>query len=154
MRIRKYNDSDFECVRKIIHDTYFECCFQDGSKKAVKRYIGDFDSKEDIEKSREKYKKTPIAFVAEIDNKVVGFVRGKKDKMTNLFVLKEYHKRGIARKLFEKFEKENKKLGSDIIRIKASLYAVPFYQKMGFRKTTGIRKMNGLKYQPMKKILV
>jgi len=40
----------------------------------------------------------------------------------------------------------------------ATLFAVPFYQAMGFKKSTGMRKMKsfegeGLPYQPMKKIL-
>ena len=39
-----------------------------------------------------------------------------------------------------------------------TLYAVPFYEAMGYKKTTGIRNCwsfdgRGLKYQPMKKII-
>ncbi len=52
----------------------------------------------------------------------------------------------------EKFEKEAKK-NSSYIKTRASLFAVPFYRKMGYKKTTGIRKFKGLKIQPMKKIL-
>ena len=33
------------------------------------------------------------------------------------------------------------------------MYAVPFYQKIGYKKTTGIRNLHGLKVQPMKKVL-
>ena len=40
----------------------------------------------------------------------------------------------------------------------ATLYAVPFYLSMGYKKTTGIRpgwsfEGTGLVYQPMKKLL-
>jgi hypothetical protein len=41
--------------------------------------------------------------------------------------------------------------GSDEIQIRASLYASAFYQKQGYKKTTGIRSFHGLKIQPMKK---
>jgi len=32
-------------------------------------------------------------------------------------------------------------------------YAAPFYQKIGYKKTTGIRNFRGLKVYPMKKAL-
>jgi hypothetical protein len=37
--------------------------------------------------------------------------------------------------------------------LRGSLYATPFYQSMGYRKTTGVRKLHGLKIQPMRKEL-
>jgi hypothetical protein len=43
-----------------------------------------------------------------------------------------------------------------VISLAATLYAVPFYEAMGYKKTTGVRNCwsfggRGLKYQPMKK---
>ena len=55
--------------------------------------------------------------------------------------------------LVKKFERNAQKYGSKKIKIRASLFAVPFYKKMGYKKTTGIRNFKGLKIQPMKKIL-
>lgn len=45
-----------------------------------------------------------------------------------------------------------------VVRVAATLYAIPFYAALGYRKTTGIRngwsfEGHGLRYQPMKKIL-
>jgi hypothetical protein len=42
--------------------------------------------------------------------------------------------------------------------VASTLYAVPFYQMMGYKKTTGVRPCwsfggRGLVYQPMKKLL-
>jgi hypothetical protein len=48
---------------------------------------------------------------------------------------------------------ELKDLGVGHYKITASLYAVPFYSKMGCKKTTGIRSFHGLKVQPMKKYI-
>ena len=44
------------------------------------------------------------------------------------------------------------------MRVAATLYAVPFYLKMGFKRTTGVRsgrsfEGRGLMVQPMKKAL-
>jgi len=55
--------------------------------------------------------------------------------------------------LILKFEKVCIKKGSKIIKIRASVYATPFYQKLGYKKTTGIRKFKGLKHYSMKKTL-
>jgi len=45
-----------------------------------------------------------------------------------------------------------------VIRVASTLYAVPFYQAVGYKKTTGVRAMrsfdgSGFEYQPMRKIL-
>ena len=45
-----------------------------------------------------------------------------------------------------------------MFKLSATLYAVPFYLRMGYRKSTGVRTMaslgeSGLAYQPMKKTL-
>jgi hypothetical protein len=40
-----------------------------------------------------------------------------------------------------------------MIRIRSSLYAVPFYRKLGYKKSTGVRGFKGLKMQPIIKKL-
>ena len=52
-----------------------------------------------------------------------------------------------------KFENEAKKWGSKEIKIRASLFSVLFYERIGYKKTTGTRNFMGLKIQPMKKVL-
>lgn len=98
--------------------------------------------------------KESIFFVAEEEKKIVGYIKGNSNMIVNLFVLGNKHKKGLGRKLVLLFEKEAKRRNSRFIKIKSSLYAVPFYQKMGYKKTTGIRSFHGLKIQPMKKIIV
>jgi hypothetical protein len=56
------------------------------------------------------------------------------------------------------FEQECELEGAVEIKVQARLYAVPFYLAMGYKKTTGIRRMRsfegrGLQYQPLKKVL-
>ena len=53
----------------------------------------------------------------------------------------------------EKYERKATTLGSKVIKLNASMYAVPFYKKIGYQKSTGIRNLFGLKVQPMKKYL-
>ena len=52
-----------------------------------------------------------------------------------------------------KIEKTFGKTHTNVIYVSSSLYAQKFYEKMGYKKSTGIRKKKGFVYQPMKKIL-
>jgi N-acetylglutamate synthase-like GNAT family acetyltransferase len=99
---------------------------------------------------------SPMLYVAVEDGRIVGVLRGRKNVLASLFVDGTYHRRGVGRKLVERFEKDSRKLGVDWIRVAATLYAVPFYQSMGYKKTTGVRTClsfegTDLKQQPMKK---
>lgn len=93
----------------------------------------------------------PINIGAYYNNRLVGVVRGKKDRIINLFVDESFHGQGIGQKLVKLFEKKAKKLGSNMIKTRSSLYASVFYQKQVYKKTTGIRKFHVIKVQPLKK---
>ena len=60
-------------------------------------------------------------------------IRGRPDRIINLFVDSKQHKRGIGRLLVERFEEEAGKQGSKLIRLRSSLYATGFYQRMGYK---------------------
>jgi len=97
-----------------------------------------------------------LLYVAEEDDKIVGLHRDRKNVLASLFVDGTYHRRGIGRKLVERFERDSHKAGVDWIRVATALYAVPFYQSMAYKRTTDIRPCHSfqgtdLKQQPMKK---
>jgi GNAT superfamily N-acetyltransferase len=91
--------------------------------------------------------------VAVARREIVGIVMGTRAELTRLFVRERYHGNGIGRKLVARFEEECRRVGGTRYRIVASLYAVPFYERVGCRKTTGVRNIHGLPVQPMKKVL-
>lgn len=154
MKIRKYKKTDLIQAANIINKTFARFNSKEGTKKGVKDYIEFYTPKEkNIEQIEKQFTKTKIFFVAVEGNKIVGIIRGRPERITNLFVRSEYHDKGIGTKLIKTFENEAKKKKSNLIKAAASLYAVPFYQKMGYKKTTGIRYRYGLKIQPMQKRL-
>ena len=82
----------------------------------------------------------------------------RKERLASLFVCKGYHRRGIGRSLVERFEQESARLGVNIIRVAATLYAVPFYIAMGYRRSTGVRTGwsfdgHGIQIQLMRKVI-
>ena len=156
MKVRKFREEDIRKVAFLKNQVFSQFNKKEYfEKEAVNRYM----EYTNLNKSNEELLKafhgkegnTTIFLVAEENKKIIGFIKGRKNKIANLFVLGKYHKKGFGKKLIEAFEKQAKKSSSKEIRIKASLYATPFYQKMGYKKTTGIRNFMGLKIQPMKK---
>jgi GNAT superfamily N-acetyltransferase len=67
-----------------------------------------------------------------------------------LFVTKEYHLRGIARRLFEAAKKTCASSGANEITVNSSPYAVEAYRRLGFVPTDEERSMNGIRFTPMR----
>jgi predicted N-acetyltransferase YhbS len=78
--------------------------------------------------------------------------------LQSLFVREDHHRQGIGRQLAERCDHESVSRGSRNITVAAAPFAVPFYEAVGYKKSTGIRngwsfEGRGLEYQPMKKVL-
>jgi len=152
MRIRKYRDSDLKDVARLISKTFGRFNSGEGSKKSVKNYIDTYTPlKKNLARIKENFDKCSIFYVAVAGEKIIGIVRGREDKIVNLFVVGEYHKRGVARGLVVKFEKTAKGMGGKSIKINSSLYAIPFYEKMDYKKVGSISKLFGLNVQKMRR---
>ncbi len=160
--IRDYTESDVQQVGVLIADTYSEYNLSFASPDQKKAFLGPFQHARSPEKSHQdaiaEVIKASMVFVAEMNGVIVGVLRGRMDKLQSLFVSGDVHRQGIGRQLVNRFELECTKQGSRKIILMSTLYAVPFYQAMGYKKSTGIRSMHsfdgeGLQYQPMKKTL-
>ena len=155
MAIRKFHKKDTKEVALLVVNTYKKFNSSEFiEKKAVTDYLSHYNPQ--INSEEELYsnlKRTPFFYVFEEDHKIIGMIRGRVGRIINLFVDGSKHKKGVGRKLVLKYENEVRKQNCNEIKIRASLYATPFYEKMGYKKTTGIRNFRGLKVFPMKKIL-
>ena len=160
--IRHYRDDEAESVGRLIADTYtkFNLSFAPPEERSL--FLGPFRHARSHEESHQmaiaQVIRAAMVFVAEDEGEIVGVLRGRKDKLQSLFVREDYHRQGIGRRLVERFEQECAREGSEGVRVQATLYAVPFYLAMGYKRTTGVRQMSsfdgrGLEYQPMKKAL-
>ena len=160
--VRDYRDDDAESVGRLIADTYskFNLSFAPPEERSF--FLGPFKHAGSPEESHKaaiaKVIWAAMVFVAEDQGEVVGVLRGRKDKLQSLFVREDCHRQGVGRRLVERFEQECVRQGAEKIRVQATLYAVPFYLAMGYKRSTGVREMSsfdgrGLAYQPMKKEL-
>jgi len=102
--------------------------------------------------------KSEFVWVAEERGKIVGVLRGRMDRLGSLFVVKSHHYQGVGRLLVERFEEKIIERDGKVIRVVSSLYAVPFYEWLGYKKSTGVRKSwsfegYGFPIQPMRRVI-
>jgi GNAT superfamily N-acetyltransferase len=166
--IRRYKESDAKQVGILIADTYNTYNLSELSTQQQEEMLGPFlyarSSEPAHQKAIAEAIRAPTVLVAEMDGRIVGVLRGGRGDekgrtvLQSLFVSGSCHRQGIGRKLVERFEKEYVGRGVTVFKLWATIYAVPFYQAMGYRKSTGVRlihsfKGQGLPSQPMKKVV-
>ena len=168
--IRRYRESDAASAGRLIAKTFAEFNLSFASPEERDRFLGPFRHADSPEEAHQAAISTVIrseTVLVAVDiggaqdadeGKLVGILRGRKGRLASLFVQGEYHRQGIGRGLVERFEQEQLQQGAAAVKVAATLYAVPFYLRMGYKRTTGIRSGRsfegvGLPYQPMKKVL-
>jgi GNAT superfamily N-acetyltransferase len=160
--IRNYRESDAECVGVLIADTYSTYNLFFLPPGEVGLFLGPFRNA----RSTDPLHRVAIAavirsasvLVAECDGEIVGVLRGRAERLGSLFVRGDHHRQGIGRALVEQFEAESRAQGVRVIRVAATVYGVPFYTALGYRRSTGLRlgtsfEGRGLPVQPMRKML-
>ena len=162
MKIRDYEDVDAPAVGRLIAETFRAYNLSHADPEEQERLLGPFrnafsDDPTHCEGIRN-ILRSPMLYVAEDGDEIVGVLRGRPNVLASLFVRGDHHGRGIGRGLVEHFEHESRAQGVAWIRVAATLVAVPFYQAMGYKKTTGVRPCptfdgTDFKQQPMKKVL-
>jgi GNAT superfamily N-acetyltransferase len=160
--IRPYGDSDARAVGILIADTFGEFNLAPVAPDQRDLLLGPFlyarSPDRDHQAAIARAIRSEMVLVAEREGEILGVLRGRTTRLGSLFVRGDQHRRGIGRGLVTRFEQECARQGGSAIKVAATLYAVPFYLEMGYRRTTGVRAYrgfggSGLVYQPMKKVL-
>ncbi len=161
--IRKYSEeTDAQPVGWLIADTYRKFNLAFASFADQQKMLGPFAHAWSDDPSHQdaiaRILRTEMIFVATHGSQVVGVLRCRPGRLQSLFVREDHHRQGIASRLVERCERECEIRGSRVISLASTLYAVPFYQALGYKKSTGVRigwsfEGYGLPYQPMRKVL-
>lgn len=89
-----------------------------------------------------------INLVCEENNSIIGYISVKdRYHIYHLFVSEEHQNQGIARALWNEVKMLCR---AHEYKVRSSLYAVPVYEKFGFRKTTSIETKDNIQFQSMK----
>jgi len=160
--IRPYREEDAKAVGCLIADTYRTYNLSHVDREEQDRLLGPFRHAFSNDPHHQEaicsVIRSPMLYVAEDGKEIVGVLRGRKNVLASLFVRGDHHGRGIGRKLVGRFEGDSCKQGVEWIRVAATIFAVLFYQSLGYKRTTGIRPCRSfdgtnLTQQPMKKML-
>jgi GNAT superfamily N-acetyltransferase len=95
---------------------------------------------------------THFCLVAEAEGKLVGMIEIRNcQHIALLFVDAGWHRRGIARTLFElALEECRRRIGElKLFTVNSSPYAIPFYRSVGFAAVAEEQAVNGLRFTPM-----
>ena len=164
--IRDYDESDAPVVGRLIADTYatYNLNFLPVHKRGP--FLGPFEHARSTDPARQaaiaQVIRSEMVYVAEAITddgaEIVGVLRGREERLGSLFVRGDRHRQGIGRALVEHFERASRVQGVHVIRVAATLYGVPFYTAMGYKRSTGVRSSQsfegrGLPIQPMRKVL-
>jgi len=162
INIRDYQEKDAAEVGLLIKNTFSQFNLDYLPPAEQEAFLGPFSfaGDGDPEHMAEigRLIQSQFVYVAEDNGKIIGVLRGRVGRLGSLFVAESHHKRGAGRLLVERFERQILSRGGRVIRVASSLYAVPFYLKMGYKRSTGVRKswsFNGYGFpiQPMRKVI-
>lgn len=88
------------------------------------------------------------------DQALSGYIAvARKSHISQLFVRANEQQKGIGRMLLDFVEQRAKAIGVSQLTVRASLNAVPFYEKCGFETTADAQEKAGIRFQPMQKLL-
>ncbi len=160
--IRAFREADSIEVGRLIADTFRTFNLAYASPEEQAKLLGPFrhaySNVAEKQQAIAAVIRAPTVLVVVDDGAVVGVLRGSPGRLHSLFVRSSHHRRGIGRLLMSAFEQQVRQGGHLKITLQASLYAIPFYQALGYKRSTGVRSGScfdgtGYKYQPMKKTL-
>ncbi len=163
--IRHYRPVDAPKVGVLIADTYGEFNLAYASPQDRAKLLGPFHQARSHQPAhREAIARillAPTVLVAEDKGEIVGVLRGgRQDKgrtvLQSLFVKKSHQRRGIGRRLVTRFERMYMRRGAGVFRVFATIYGIPFYAALGYKRSTGMRigtsfEGAGFPFQPMRK---
>lgn len=121
--------------------TFMECGKDDYDENGLEVFKSFIDDEERIRE---------LTFLGAFhEEKLIGTLafRERDNHLSLFFILPDFHRRGIGRRLFDTLVSDN---DYDEITVNASTYAVPFYESLGFHVLAEPQNYHGLISVPMK----
>jgi GNAT superfamily N-acetyltransferase len=143
MEIRKITKAELPEAMALVWQVFLEFEAPEYSQEGVDEFKRFIDG--------ETVEMTVNMYGAFHNNGLLGVIatRNEGSHIALFFVKKEYHNKGIGRKLFKTILPLTE---SSFITVNSSPYAVRIYRKLGFAETDAEQLTNGIRYVPMKYI--
>ena len=128
----------------LIRNVFLEYEAPEYSSEGVQEFIN-FIEPEAIKKMQ--VERNMRIWTCDCDGQIVGALAARETHIHLLFVSGQYHRRGIARQLFNLMLKF---FNPSEVTVSASPYALEAYRRLGFDCTDTEQTVNGLRFTPMK----
>lgn len=143
--VREYEEYDAEKISNIIMRNLFQVNIEDYGKEEIDKQAEKFKPEDIIKKFKNR-----LTYVAIYEGNVIGtasicnnFVKDKSIYwLLTVFVLPDYHKRGIGRILIKKLEEKATQLNAKKIVVAPSITGKNFYRKLGYEYKNGVDNLN------------
>ena len=148
-QVRILKIEELERALELIYNVFMEFEAPDFSEQGIKKFVEFLDFKSIKNMIDDNNLRLWACYDRE---KIVGVVATRQvSHIVLLFVDKNYHRKGIGRKLFETVLSTVKNnLNIKEITINSSPYAVEFYHRLGFQDTDLEKTVDGIRFTPMK----
>jgi predicted N-acetyltransferase YhbS len=127
--VREFQPKDARGVSEVIRRTMRETNSADYSPEILAPLIEYFSPKKIRLLAEER-----VCLVAEVEKKIVGTVALEDSELQTLFVQPDFQRKRIGTLLLESIERFARLSKIKKLTVASSLTAVPFYEKMGYRK--------------------
>ena len=142
--IRLASVSDASAIAELIYSTSLACCFT--PEQPCPEWFKESVTPTQIASHLESEKMVWV--VAEEDQSLVGVLSVSDSINVKYFFVHPAHQKvGIGMKLW--LFASNKGLLGSSVTVRSSLFAVPVYERLGFKATEPTKEFNGLHYQTM-----
>lgn len=132
--IRPFKVQDAKNISNLIQKTMSVSNSKDYPAERLKLLIDYFSPEKVVKLSTER-----VCLVAETENRLIGTIALEDNELLTFFVHPDFQARGVGTQLLNAIEKVAISKGLALLTSEASITAVPFYTKMGYKRT-GLNK--------------
>ena len=118
-------------IGEVFADSVRELCKNDYEPTTIERWVASKSPE-----SRMEFIDKGLLWVAEIGDKIAGYLVSIPGEIVPLFVASSYAGQGVGRALYEVGVEMAKKGGTSEIKLEATITAAPFYKKLGFKEVS------------------
>lgn len=146
MQIRKAIKSDAPTISSLLTESAERFFANDFTPAGYQHFLTEITPDEVLGRLSGNY----VFWVAEEQDKIIGVCAVKeKSHLYYLFTSHEHQRKGVARSLWESAKQFMLANGAEKITVNASNFAVPAYERLGFRCVQATQEKNGIYFNPM-----
>ena len=149
MTIQPYIPGEEKAIHTLIKEVYDEFVAPEYNEKGNRHFYEFIEEKALAKRFR---KKGHYMWTAKDKEKITGVIAIRdRNHLALLFVEKNQQGKGLGRKLLNHAIRQiQAQEGRRVFTVNSSLFAAPIYRKWGFKSTSGITEVEGIKFIPMR----